>query len=69
MERAGRVLGFSFPKTTREGRGADTPRERGSSSLPWWGEVASSWRTEGHAVLRVGARSAMTRPLLKAFKN
>ena len=33
-----------------EGRGADTRRACGSSSLPWWGEVASSGRTEGHAV-------------------
>ena len=69
MERAGRVLGFIFPKTTREGRGADTRRARGSSSLPWRGEVASSWRTEGHAAAASYARSDMAVHRIQIFNS
>ena len=69
VERAGRVLGFSFPKMIREGKGADTRRARGSSSLPWRGEVASSWRTEGHAAAASYARSDMAVHRIQIFNS
>ena len=43
VEGAGRVLGFSFPKMTREGRGADTRRHAAAAHY----HGGARWRAAG----------------------